>query len=402
MKALCVVHYANFGGPHNEALRLLEPLRRRGWETIVAIPDEPGAAAERLREGGVQVETLPLGRLRASADPRELLRFVRDFPATTRVLEEAVERTGASIVRIGGLVNPHGAFAARHAGAAVVWQIVDSRAPAPLRRAAMPLVRRYADAVMFDGEALVGLHGGRDSLPVPAFVYTPPVDTGRFVPSPDRRHEVREQLGIPADAPVVGTVASVNPMKGLEHFLDAAAQVAVSRPETWFVVVGGAPETHRAYLERLRGRADDLALPNPVVFAGERADVERWYPAFDVHVISSLPRSEGTTTTAMEAQSCGVPVVATRVAAVAEVIADDVAGLLVPPERPDAIAGAVLRLLGDAALRARMGAAGRETAVARFDAERAADVYVQAYEAALAHAATRRGGARATWGGLRR
>src|SRR6478752_3356361 len=180
MKALCVVHYANFGGPHNEALRLLEPLRRRGWETIVAIPDEPGAAAERLREGGVQVETLPLGRLRASADPRELLGFVRDFPATTHVLEKAVERSGASIVRIGGLVNPHGAFAARRTGAAVVWQIVDSRAPAPLRRAAMLLVRRYADAVMFDGEALLAAHGGRESLSMPIFVYVPPVDTERF------------------------------------------------------------------------------------------------------------------------------------------------------------------------------------------------------------------------------
>jgi glycosyltransferase involved in cell wall biosynthesis len=180
-------------------------------------------------------------------------------------------------------------------------------------------------------------------------------------------------------------------MKGLEHFLDAATQVAASQPETWFVVVGGAPETHLAYRERLERRADELALPNPVLFAGERADVERWYSAFDVHVISSLPRSEGTTTTALEAQSCGVPVVATRVAAVAEVIGDGVTGLLVPPERPDAIAGAVLRLLADEALRARMGAAGREEAVARFDAERVADVYVQAYEAALAQAAARPG-----------
>jgi len=76
---------------------------------------------------------------------------------------------------------------------------------------------------------------------------------------------------------------------------------------------------------------------------------------------------------------------------VAEVVDDGVTGLLVPPEQPEAIAGAVLRLLGDEALRARMGAAGREAAVARFDAERAADVYVQAYEAALAHAATRPG-----------
>jgi starch synthase len=91
----------------------------------------------------------------------------------------------------------------------------------------------------------------------------------------------------------------------------------------------------------------------------------------------------------MEAQACGVPVVATRVAAVAEVVDDGVTGLLVQPEQPRVLAEAVLRLLGDEALRARMGVAGREAALERFDAERVADVYVQAYEAALAHAATR-------------
>ena len=110
-------------------------------------------------------------------------------------------------------------------------------------------------------------------------------------------------------------------------------------------------------------------------------------------MISSLPRSEGTTTTALEAQSCGVPVVATRVAAVAEAVADGVTGLLVPPEQPRVMADAVLRLLGDERLREWMGAAGRKAAFERFDAVRVADIYVMAYEAALAHRATRQSAA---------
>ena len=154
-------------------------------------------------------------------------------------------------------------------------------------------------------------------------------------------------------------------------------------------MVGGAPASHQDYGERLRRQADGLGLPNPVVFAGERPDVECWYPAFDVDLITSLPRSEGTTTTALEAQACGVPVVASRVGAVGDAVTDGVTGVLVEPERPEPIAEAVLRLLDDDALRARMGAAGREIALERFSAERTADVYVQAYEAALAHAASR-------------
>jgi mannosyltransferase len=225
---------------------------------------------------------------------------------------------------------------------------------------------------------------------MPTFVYFPPVDTGRFAPGRDRGLEARAELGIPAEALVVGTVSNLVPMKGLENFIAAARIIVEARPDARFVIVGSTPSSHAAYAERLQREAAEIRLPHPIVFAGERVDVERWYPAFDVDVISSLPRSEGTTTTALEAQSCGVPVVATRVGAVEDAVEDGVTGLLVQPEQPEALAEAVLRLLADEGLRSRMAAAGRETAVRRFDSDRAADVYVQAYEAALGHAAVRR------------
>lgn len=388
MRLLSVVHSPFFGGPHNEALRLMEPLRRRGWEIEIAIPDEPGTAAQRLEDGGVPVHALPLSRLRASPDPRLFLRFGRDFGPSVGALEKAIRDVGADLVQIGGLVNPHAAFAARRCGVPVVWQVVDSRAPAPLRRAAMVLVRRLADAVMFDGDSLVPLHGG-DSLPVPTFVYFPPVDTERFSPGRERGLAVREELGIPPEAPVVGTVASLVPMKGLENFVAAARRIAEALPDARFVVVGSTPASHSAYGERLRRDAAALHLPHPIAFVGGRADVEHWYPAFDVHLITSVPRSEGTTTTALEAQACGVPVVAPRVGAVADAVADGVTGFVVAAQRPDLLADRALQLLEDDALRARMGEAGRETALERFDAEIVADVYVRAYDAAIAHAVAR-------------
>jgi glycosyltransferase involved in cell wall biosynthesis len=385
-RVLCVVHSPLYGGPHNEVLRLDEAMRRRGWETVIAVPDEPGTAVPRLRAAGIELEELPLGRLRA--DPRLFPRFVTSFRPTVRALDEAIARTGASVVQIGGLVNPHAAVAARRRGAAVVWQIVDAGSPALLRWAAMRLVRRHADAIMFDGEALIAAHGGRESLATPTFVYFPPVDTDRFAPSPERRASLRSELGIPADAPVVGTVSHLTPLKALESFLSAATQIAAARPDARFVVVGSAPESHAAYGERLRRQAAELDLPQPILFAGPRDDVERWYAAMDVHLITS--RSEGTTTTALEAQACGVPVVSTDVGAVHEVVAAGVTGLLVPPGAPDAIAAATLGLLDDAARRAEMGRAGRAAAVERFGIETAADLRARVYESALEHANSRR------------
>lgn len=385
-RVLCVVHSPLYGGPHNEVLRLEEPLRRRGWETVIAIPDEPGTAGPRLRAAGIELEQLALSRLRA--DPRLLPRFLLGFRPTVRALEEAIERSGADLVQIGGLVNPHAALAARRRGVAVVWQIVDAGSPVLLRRCVMALVRRYADAVMFDGEALISAHGSRESLQMPHFVYFPPVDTERFAPSGGWRSEVREELGIMADAPVVGTVSHLTPLKRIEDFLAAATRIAASKPEAHFVVVGSAPESHAAYGERLRRQAAELGLPQPVVFAGPRDDVERWYAAMDVHLITS--RSEGTTTTALEAQACGVPVVSTDVGAVHEVVDDGTTGLLVPPGSVDAIAAATLGLLDDPERREEMGRAGRAAAVARFGIETAAELRARVYESALEYAAARR------------
>lgn len=387
-KVLCVVHSPLYGGPHNEALRLDEAMRHRGWETVIAIPDEPGTAAQRLRASGIALEELPLGRLRA--DPRLLPRFVSSFRPTVRAIEQAIERAGASLVQIGGLVNPHAALAARRQGAAIVWQILDAGSPALLRCGAMSLVRRYADAIMFDGEALIAAHGGRESLTMPTFVYFPPVDTDRFVPSLERRARLREELGIPPEAPLVGTVSHLTPLKALENFIGAAGAVAAARPDARFVVVGSAPMSHSSYEERVRKQAAALELPHPIVFAGPRDDVERWYAAMDVHLITS--RSEGTTTTALEAQACGVPVVSTNVGAVHEVVEDGVAGLLVPPSRPDAIAAATLELIDDPGRREWMGRAGRAAAVERFGVETAADLRARVYESALEYAASRRPG----------
>jgi glycosyltransferase involved in cell wall biosynthesis len=383
---LSVVHSPLYGGPHNEVLRLDEPMRRRGWRTVIAVPDEPGTAGPRLRSAGIELEQLPLGRLRA--DPRLLPRFVTSFRPTVREIGGAIERTGASLISIGGLVNPHAALAARKRGVAIVWQIVDAGSPAPLRRAAMQLVRRYADAVLFDGEALIAAHGGRESLPMPTFVYFPPVDTERFAPSSEHRASLREELGIPPDAPLVGTVSHLTPLKALENFLGAAARIATTLPETRFVVIGAAPESHAAYGERLRRQAAELDLPHPILFAGPRDDVERWYAAMDVDLITS--RSEGTTTTALEAQSCGVPVVSTDVGAVHEVVEDGVTGLLVPPGDAAAISAATLALLEDPLHRGEIGRAGRAAAVDRFGLETAAELRTRAYEAALDFSASRR------------
>jgi glycosyltransferase involved in cell wall biosynthesis/SAM-dependent methyltransferase/uncharacterized protein YbaR (Trm112 family) len=357
---------------------------------MVALPDEPGNAAERLRAAGVDVFELPLHRLRAVPDPRTQIRYLSSLKDDVSRLEALIRQQDVDFVQIGGLVNPPGAFAARRAGIPVLWQIVDSRPPAALRRSMGLVVARMADAILFDGRSLVDLHF-RKPPQVPWFTYFPPVATNEFRPSDSHREEGRRALGIPLDAHVVGTVANLNPQKGLELFIEAAGRIIARAPDTWFVIVGSSYQTHQRYEERLREAARDSPARDRILFLGDRPDVERVYPVFDLKLITSLPRSEGTTTTALEAMSCGVPVVATDVAAVHEAVVDGVVGRLVPPRDAAALVDAVVELLEDTSTRAGMARAARQLAEERFDVEAYAAIYVQALGAARVHHETRRG-----------
>jgi glycosyltransferase involved in cell wall biosynthesis len=240
--------------------------------------------------------------------------------------------------------------------------------------------------VLVTGNALIPEYPGLADCGERLHVYYPPVDTEAFKLSPSLRRETRQELGIPDDAPVIGTVANLNPQKGIEYFVRAAARVHVSRPECRFLLVGAEYATHRDYAASVHAEMARSGVPaDRFVLTGGREDVERLYPAMDVKLITSVPRSEGAPTTALEAMACGVPVVATDVGAVSEVVEDGVTGFVVPPLDPDAIAKASLRLLADAELSHRFGETARERAVTLYDVRICAEGRARAFRAAIEH-----------------
>ena len=158
------------------------------------------------------------------------------------------------------------------------------------------------------------------------------------------REIARRELGLPSDATVIGAVGRLTYQKAPEDFVDMIRRLR--RPGVVGVWVGDG---------ELAGRVRQLAAAEPaapVVLAGERADVPRLLPAFDVFALPS--RYEGLPTAIVEAMMCGVPVVATAVNAVADVVVPGETGLLVPPGRPDLMASAVSYLLSSPAAAAQM------------------------------------------------
>jgi glycosyltransferase involved in cell wall biosynthesis len=392
VNVLYVIHYPFFGGPQNQALRLAQPLAARGVATVVVLPDEPGNAAERLRAAAVDVVSLPLHRLRAVPAPLLQMRFLASLPGEVAALRRLIRERSIDVVQVGGLVNPHAAIAARLEGVGIVWQLLDTRAPMMLRRLLMPWVIALADVVMTTGAGVARVHPGAAALGAHLVPFYPPVDTSVFKPDPDHRASARAEFGVESGGLLVGTVANLNPQKGLEHFVAVAEMLHASRPDVQFVILGSAMETQGVYAASIRrsvevsaaGRAGALRIIDP----GE--GVSELVPGFDLFLLTSVPRSEGVSTTVLEAMASGVPVVATDVGALSEVIMDGVTGRLVAPLDDSAMIEAVTALVSDAEARARMGSEARRLAVKFYDVEVCADTHMRAYNLAAAGAGRRR------------
>lgn len=189
---------------------------------------------------------------------------------------------------------------------------------------------------------------------------------------PDGGGDVRRELGVPDDVPVVGTIASFKRNKGHAHLVDAAATVLRSEPDTRFVLVGEGP------MERdVRRRVVQLGLADRIIFAGGRPDAVRVARSFDVFVLSSL--FEGLSIALLECMALGKPSVVTSVGGSPEVVGDGVDAYLVPPADPAALADRILSLIREPDLRLRMGASARRRAAA-FDIRRTVARAERVYE----------------------
>ena len=189
------------------------------------------------------------------------------------------------------------------------------------------------------------------------------------------RRSARAELGIAGDQPLVGWVGRLDRKKRVEDFVRAAALVAEQRPEARFVAIGGPDAFMPEYADELKALADELGLTDRLLWTGDRADVPRLLHGLDAFVW--LSKDEGMPHVIAEAGAARLPVVATRDNGTLEQITGGESGLFVPHADPPAVARAIERLLGDEALRKRLGAALRE----KVEREYAVPVVAEAWEA---------------------
>jgi len=199
------------------------------------------------------------------------------------------------------------------------------------------------------------------------------IDPGDYGPDEAARRRIRGEWGLGQATPLIVTVARLSYEKGLPTLVEAAAELAKQHPAAVTAIVGEGPI--RAELD---ARIASAGLADRVRLVGFRADVSDVLAAADVFCLPS--HMEGLPNALLEASAVGLPVVATQVGGIPELVVANETGLLVPPRRPDELADAIARLLDDPPLARRMGQAARRRIVDAFSASAAAGKYQALYE----------------------
>lgn len=386
IRVLSIIHYPVFGGPHNRNAQVAPSLKSDGVKTTVLLPNELGNAAERLRQAGVDVVTIPLVRIRAKFNPVYHLKLFVQFWGDVQRIRRVIRERRIDVVQINGLVNSQGAVAARLEGVRVVWQILDTYSPMALRRVIMPIVKWLADVVMCTGYLVAKEHPGAVGFGERLVLFYPPVNLERFTQSPDRRKCARQVLEIPQEAFVIGNVGNLNLQKGHRTFIRAAAELKKKIPGVHFVILGALNENHRGYAEGLWREAATLGLTRgtDLIVLDPGAEVAELEPAFDIFWMTSEPNSEGIPTVAEEAMALGIPVIATEVGSITEITREGETGYVVEPYDIDGLVERTMRLYSDENLKWSMSDAAHDFATQNFSVACCAQSHLHAYELALA------------------
>jgi glycosyltransferase involved in cell wall biosynthesis len=369
IRVLRIIARLNVGGPARHVALLnagMDTDRRfRSWLVTGTENPSEGTLLDYAQARGVEPVVIPEIFGQASLTPRDLVALAK-LTALTRRLRPHVVHTHTA--KAGFL----GRLAARAAGVPVILHTyhghVLSGYYSQAKTRALQLMER--GLARLSDQLIAVSDRVQDDLvqfgvaPAERFRVVPlGLDLAPLFDVSAQRGVLRRELGVALNAPLVGIVGRLFPIKNHALFLDAAARLLAEQPDARFVIVGDG-----ALRGELEARAEQPDLAGRVYFTGWRHDLATIYADLDVLAVSS--RNEGTPVSAIEAMAAGCAVVATRVGGLPDLIADGRTGTLVPADDPTALSAAIGETLTDPVGSRAIRAAARADVEHRFMATR--------------------------------
>ncbi len=363
-RILQVIPSLDQAGAEKQLCLLACGLRDRGFDVHVCALTRGGPRAEPLRQAGIPLTVI--GK-RWKLDPQAFWR-----------LKGLIASLKPDVVHTWMLAaNAYGITAAGWCN--VPGLIASQRCVDPWKSGAQLAVDRYiakrSDRVVVNSEGIRQFYV-HHRLPaekievIPNAV--PPAE-----PSPVGRRELLEELGLPAGSRLIGLVGRLWAQKRVKDAIWAADLLKVVRDDAHLLIIGNGP-----LRDRLLRYRDQVCIRDKVHFLGQRTDVARLMPHFDL--LYSTSGYEGQSNTILEAMAAGVPVVATDIPGTRDLVEHDVTGFLVPAGDRAHLASYASKLLDDGQLARRLGDAGRARAAADFSVDRMIERHTTLYESVLA------------------
>lgn len=339
-------------GARRSLLNLLQNIDGERFSPLVVCGRE-GPLTEKCRNSGLPIEIVNLPLWRKAKNFRKI-------PSVIFALVNLIRRHKIDLIHCNShWITPYGVIAGKLTRTPVISHVRDIIDRSKVRKYLLNGAQRIITISQAQQEIFSSAIRDKDKL---VTIYNG-IDTDFFSPrSAEEVANFRQELGVGKDALVVGCVGQISSLKGQQYLLEAAPCILKEFPETKFLFCG---EVRR---ERDKGLVESLvhklSLEKSVFLLGWRDDLPLVYSAMDVLVFPTLKEAFGRV--AAEAMSCGVPVVASRVGGVPEIVRDGQTGILVDSESTRQIAEAVLSLLKAPRKREEMGRMGKRIVKEKF------------------------------------
>lgn len=373
-----IIEEGRIGGPQRRIVRVASELTG-SVDTTVFMPKTRSTSFQELcSANNVKFQTTMLTGL--TKQWRLILKYGALSLYEIINLARQFNRIGVDLVHVsGGSWQYKGIIAAKLAGIPVVWHLNDTAMPAAVRLA-FRVVQPLPDGFIFASERSRQYYAGTlDERP--RAVIPSAVDVDSF----NQKCQVQEDKDLDTATAgnwVLGTVANINPIKGLETLIMTLATLRQQHWNVRLLIVGPVFENQASYHRQLLGIAVTYGVSDWIHWVGSRSDVRPIFNLMDVYVCSS--RAESSPMSVWEAMAMNLPVVSTDVGDVPYHVNDGKSGFIVPVGDDKAMAGRIGTLFSDERLRGRFGAEARRIAVNNFSVKKVAkmteDFYRQVIE----------------------
>lgn len=350
------------GAPISLAELVEEIIRERGPGTISVGWPAPGPILNRYDLSGAEIFFYAGG-----FGGREIL-VTR--PKIMKKLQKRFKDNKVEMVIANSLESFRAVQAASERRIPVIWMIHELMTAYRDRRELpeMKAAAQMADRLIFNSRTSLSFSSelGESIIEKSGIIYPGVHLPPRIV---DKR-TVRRELGLEVEGIILGSIGDICPQKGYESLIRAFGIISRSYPEARLLIIGRTPERYRDFRDRLIDLSRELDLGELVDFLGEKLDLPRWIPALDLLIHPSRRESFGRVI--VEALAREVPVVAARSGGAEEILTDGKTGFLVSVGDSGALAGSVLRMIGNHDQARAMARRGREEVKDRYTIARTA------------------------------